>query len=139
MNLGENIYSNRTRCHLSQGDLADSLDVSRQSISKWENNAATPELDKLVRMCSIFDITLDELVFARSATDTAATEQPAVIPHRPDMASMKRTAIGLILLSVGLLSFLLAAFWGPQLRIGEELGEKLSLCVVFSSAILLAP
>ena len=38
------------------------LDVSRQSISKWENNLAVPELDKLVKLSEIFEISLDMLV-----------------------------------------------------------------------------
>lgn len=66
MNLGENIYHHRTGKNMSQGDLAAALDVSRQSVSKWENNIAVPELEKLVRMCELFGITLDELVGAQA-------------------------------------------------------------------------
>ena len=62
MNLGENIYRLRTARNLSQGALADALEVSRQSVSKWENNSATPELDKLIKMSELFGVTLDELV-----------------------------------------------------------------------------
>lgn len=62
MNLGENIYRFRTEKNMSQGDLADALDVSRQSVSKWENNSATPELEKLMKMSELFGIPLDELV-----------------------------------------------------------------------------
>lgn len=62
MNLGENIYRLRTQHNMSQGDLADALDVSRQSVSKWENNSATPELEKLLKMSELFGVTLDELV-----------------------------------------------------------------------------
>lgn len=61
MNLGEKIYQLRTEKNLSQGDLADRLDVSRQSVSKWENNMAVPDLDKLIKLCDIFEISLDEL------------------------------------------------------------------------------
>ena len=62
MNLGENIYRFRTEKNMSQGDLADALDVSRQSVSKWENNSATPELEKLIKMSDLFGVSLDELV-----------------------------------------------------------------------------
>ena len=48
MNLGENIHTYRTQQNMSQGELANMLDVSRQSVSKWENNLALPELDKLI-------------------------------------------------------------------------------------------
>ena len=62
MNLGERIYKLRTEKNLSQGDLADLLDVSRQSISKWENNSSVPELEKIVKLSEIFEVSLDELV-----------------------------------------------------------------------------
>lgn len=62
MELGENIYRLRTEQRMSQGDLAEALDVSRQSVSKWETGSAVPELDKLVKMSKLFGVTLDELV-----------------------------------------------------------------------------
>ena len=49
MTLGQNIARLRTQKNLSQGDLADALEVSRQSVSKWETDASIPELDKLLR------------------------------------------------------------------------------------------
>ncbi len=75
MNLGENIYKFRTQKNMSQGDLADALDVSRQSVSKWENNAAVPELEKLVKMAQVFCITLDELV-SGTTPDNASQQSP---------------------------------------------------------------
>ena len=62
MNLGETIYRLRTNKQMSQGELAEMLEVSRQSISKWENNSAVPELEKLLRLSEIFEVSLDELV-----------------------------------------------------------------------------
>ena len=59
MGLGEKIYALRTDKGMSQTDLAEALDVSRQSISKWETNASIPELDKLLKMSEIFGISLD--------------------------------------------------------------------------------
>ena len=47
MSLAENIYKFRTEQNMSQLDLADTLEVSRQSVSKWETGAAVQELDKL--------------------------------------------------------------------------------------------
>lgn len=61
MDLGKNIYEFRISKNLSQGDLAELLDVSRQSVSKWETETAIPDLDKLMKMCDVFDVTLDEL------------------------------------------------------------------------------
>lgn len=62
MKIAEQICRLRTAAGLSQGDLAEKLEVSRQSISKWETGASIPEIDKLVKMSELFGITLDELV-----------------------------------------------------------------------------
>lgn len=132
MNLGENIFKHRTNHHLSQGDLANALDVSRQSVSKWENNSAVPELDKLIKMSDLFDITLDDLVYGEEL------QHPQPPNAAPTTAHSMRTIIGLILLSFGLVAFLLSVFWGNQLRMGEELAEILSVSVVFISVVVLA-
>ena len=73
MSLAENIYCYRTERNMSQLDLADALDVSRQSVSKWETGAAVPELDKLIKMAKLFGVTLDELV---SGEAPAPKEEP---------------------------------------------------------------
>lgn len=62
MKLGEKIALLRGQNKMSQGDLAEKLEVSRQSVSKWETGASVPELDKLIMMSKLFNITLDELV-----------------------------------------------------------------------------
>ncbi|MEG2686715.1 MAG: helix-turn-helix transcriptional regulator, partial [Christensenellaceae bacterium] len=62
MSLGDRIRSLRGEKNLSQNDLAELLKVSRQSISKWETDGATPDLDKLVSMSEIFGVTLDTLI-----------------------------------------------------------------------------
>ncbi len=80
MNLGESIYKYRTERSMSQGDLADALEVSRQSVSKWENNSAVPELDKLIKMAMIFGITLDELVTGAEKKAPEPASAPAPVP-----------------------------------------------------------
>lgn len=62
MTLGKRIYDLRTAKNLSQGDLAEALDVSRQSVSKWETDTSVPDLDKLVKLCDLFEVSMDELV-----------------------------------------------------------------------------
>ena len=62
MSLGQRICLYRTRRGMSQLELAERLEVSRQSISKWETDASVPELEKLVNLCEVFEVTLDELV-----------------------------------------------------------------------------
>ena len=62
MKLGEKIYNLRTAKNLSQGDLAEMLGVSRQSISKWENSSAMPDLEKIIKLSDIFEVSIDEMV-----------------------------------------------------------------------------
>lgn len=77
MKLGENIYRLRTAKKLSQGDLAEQLEVSRQSVSKWENGVSVPDLDKLIRMSELFAVSLDTLVNGTIPEGSEETEQPA--------------------------------------------------------------
>ncbi len=61
-NLGERLYGLRTSREMSQGDLAEKLDVSRQTISKWENNMSIPELDKIIALSNLFGVSVDYIV-----------------------------------------------------------------------------
>ena len=76
MNLGERIYQMRTTRNMSQGDLADKLNVSRQSISKWENNMSVPDLEKIVLLSNIFQVSLDELVKGEEPSTVLVAEKP---------------------------------------------------------------
>lgn len=62
MTFAENLMALRKQHGLSQEGLGDVVDVSRQTVSKWELGLTTPELDKLVGLAEYFHITLDELV-----------------------------------------------------------------------------
>ena len=77
MDLGERLYQLRKARNLSQGEVADALGVSRQSVSKWENDTSVPELDKLVKLGELFGLTLDELVKGEAAP------APVGRPERP--------------------------------------------------------
>lgn len=61
MNFSEKLMKLRKENKLSQEQLANMLDVSRQSVSKWESGQTYPEMDKLLALCKIFKCTLDEL------------------------------------------------------------------------------
>lgn len=62
MNLADNLKKIRKEHHLSQEQLAEQLGVSRQSVSKWESNLAYPEMDKVLQLCKLFDLNMDELL-----------------------------------------------------------------------------
>lgn len=58
----QNLIKLRKQSQLSQSDLAEQLNISRQSISKWENGETTPDLTSLVKLAEILHVDLDELV-----------------------------------------------------------------------------
>lgn len=62
MSFGERLYKLRSEKNISQEELAELLDVSRQSISKWENDKAYPEMTRLLFMSDYFDVSLDYLM-----------------------------------------------------------------------------
>ena len=62
MKLSEKILSLRTAGGLSQGDLAEKLEVSRQSVSKWETGQSAPDLDKIIKIADLFGVTTDYLL-----------------------------------------------------------------------------
>ena len=62
MNIGEKIYNLRKKKNLSQEDLASVLNVSRQTISKWETGESNPDIDKIVPLCNFFEISTDEFL-----------------------------------------------------------------------------
>ncbi|MGI5897676.1 MAG: helix-turn-helix transcriptional regulator [Candidatus Dojkabacteria bacterium] len=62
MSFRKNLEHLRKSANLSQEDFAYKLGVSRQAVSKWESGAAYPETEKILKMCDIFNCTLDELM-----------------------------------------------------------------------------
>lgn len=115
MNLGEKIYQLRTQKNLSQGDLADALDVSRQSISKWETGSSVPELDKLIKLSQLFEVSLDELILDKQPEEAPPPPEPRIIyVERQEPRSTRKTA-GVVLLCFAGLVWLLISLLGDVL------------------------
>ena len=112
LNLGEQICKHRTARGLSQLELAEKLEVSRQSISKWETNVAVPELEKLVKMADFFEITLDELILDKR--DPVVVEQEKIIEEtvHKTVAEVKKEerSTSVVKIVFGVL-FLILGFW----------------------------
>ena len=75
MTIGEQIQNIRISRGLTQERLAELLEVSRQSVSKWELSQAVPELDKVIRMSELFDVSTDELLL-RKTENKQSNENP---------------------------------------------------------------
>lgn len=62
MKFGENLYNLRKATKMSQEKLAEKMGVTRQSVSKWENGESYPEMEKIMKLCSIFHCKINDLV-----------------------------------------------------------------------------
>ena len=74
MNFAENLMALRRGRGWSQEELGERLGVTRQTVSKWELGQTTPELEKLVELAGLFDLSLDELVGNGEGTGGAAQQ-----------------------------------------------------------------
>lgn len=82
MTLGARLQELRLRHGMSQDALADKLGVSRQAVSKWERDEATPDLDKIIKLSELYGISLDALL--KEEPQPAKTQQTPPHPHKAD-------------------------------------------------------
>lgn len=136
MTLGENIVRLRTEKNWSQGDLADALDISRQSVSKWETDASVPELEKLLKLSELFGVTLDALVRGEDApqSEPAAaevqTDPSSFAPQAVPARDKSRSIIGTVLLCTGAVIVLLFLLLFGSIFSGLLFGAPFFLCGV---------
>ena len=116
MNLAEKIAELRKQNNWSQEELAERLDVSRQSVSKWEGGVSTPELEKLVRLSEIFGVSVDSLL----KDDTEPL--PAESNERPRRVSREEAE----------------SFMELTQRTGERIALGVSLCIVSPLLLILS-
>ena len=76
MEFNNKLYELRKQKGFSQEELANRLNVSRQTVSKWEVGDSTPDMEKLIAISDLFGISLDELVLDK-APEPASAPQPA--------------------------------------------------------------
>lgn len=68
MEFNNRLYELRKQKGLSQEELANKVNVSRQTVSKWEIGDSTPDMEKLIALSDLFDISLDELMVGKVPT-----------------------------------------------------------------------
>ena len=74
MSVGERIAELRKRCELSQGQLASLMGVSRQAISKWENDQTTPDTLNLIRLAEVFESDVEYIATGQVRVDLREVE-----------------------------------------------------------------
>ena len=96
MTVGERIQQLREAAGLSQEQLAEQIDVSRQSVSKWELNDAAPEISKIIALSELFGISTDELLKGAESAHAAPKRQESIDTIARLNAAEKRIRTGFI-------------------------------------------
>ena len=76
MEFNNKLYELRKQKGFSQEELANRLNVSRQTVSKWEVGDSTPDMEKLIAISDLFGISLDELVLGKAPTPETPPPPP---------------------------------------------------------------
>ena len=127
MSLAENLQFLRAREGLTQEQLAERLDVSRQSVSKWESSASFPEMDTLLKLCDMFHTDMDTLL--RGSVEQTLSEDTAGY-DRFMTNYARKIASGVAAIIVGVAIFCLASLTGE--------GQAGMLCMAAFFLILTA-
>ncbi len=101
MSIGERLINLRKSKNLSQEQVADKLNVTRQTISKWETDQSMPDLDKIIPICELFGITTDELL-----SGVVKEKEEVMIEDQREIRKKKSLGIGL-----GVLGYFVAIAW----------------------------
>lgn len=139
MKFSDNLQNLRKQHNISQEQLAEQINVSRQSISKWESGDSYPETEKLIALCEIFDCKLDDLVRGEvqsAATKSEITGQTTILRQYDQLMNHFSTGVsigvGIILLgTTALLGIMgLKAFGRNTVAYYDTLGLVALLCSV---------
>ena len=109
MEFNNKLYELRKQKGLSQEELANKLNVSRQTVSKWELGDSTPDMEKLTGLSDLFEISLDELVLGKvpevqaqsiKVSNVAETIEEKVLTPRNKKRARKILKITLVIFGI---------------------------------------
>lgn len=104
MDLGSRIKTEREKLNLSQDELAQRMKISRQAISKWETGKSYPDIEKILQLSNIFNLSLDELV-----KGDKNFQENLIRKGRSNMSGL--AILGYLLLALGVI----VGIWGGTL------------------------
>ena len=97
MKFSENLINLRKSKGMSQEDLARSLDVTRQTVSKWELDQTVPDMNKLIEISKLFEISLDELINNMQNLNSKDKYRESAVEKNNKNISIKLFIVGLII------------------------------------------
>ena len=105
MSLGENLQFLRKKENITQEQLAEQLNVSRQSVSKWESDSAYPEMDKLLQLCNLFHCSMDDLV-QKEISQVYIEDKADYDNHFNEFSKYVSLAVGIILFGLSVMNLI---------------------------------
>lgn len=148
MILGEKIAQLRRKNGWSQEELADKMEVSRQAVSKWESNQTTPDLERILRLSSLFGVTIDYLLKDDAAPEiprAEAEEDPQIrlisLADAADYLTLRerasvQIALGTFLCFLSIIPLLLLGAAAEQFQQSEALAALIGLVSLFLLAAI---
>ncbi len=121
MALSDKLYTLRKKSGLSQEQLAEQLNVSRQAISKWESGTSSPESDKLIAISRYFNVSLDYLMKEdnNQSKDTPQTEKR----ESAQVANRTQRSVGFIICIGGIICLIV---WGLLSMLNPTASNQIS-------------
>ena len=129
MNFAENLQNLRKKKNMTQDELAEKLQVSRQAVSKWESGSGYPETEKIISICEIFDCSMDELVRGKITLDKKDNYDLVM------STSAKQVAIAVTLILLGVSIFLTIIGLSPDV----EQSSLIGICVILLGVAFAVP
>ena len=131
MNIGEKLFELRKGKNLSQEEVAEKLNVTRQTVSKWETNQSTPDFDKIIPLCELFEIGAEELLTGKKVGNQEIQEE--VIEEKTlTKEEVKRKSAEIVSTSVFIyivaVAFLMVTI--PVLRMNPIVASAIFLCLI---------
>lgn len=105
MNLGNRLYELRKEKKISQEEAAEKLNVTRQTISKWETNQSQPDFDKILPLCKLYEISTEELF---ESNKIEKQKEDKMIDTSLDSNMKKKTAL---IVSISVFLYFVAVIW----------------------------
>ena len=137
MDIGEKLFELRKGKNLSQEEVAEKLNVTRQTVSKWETNQSTPDFDKIIPICELFEITTEELLTGKKpeekVEEEAEVKKEDVEEERPlTKQEVKRKSAEVVSTSVFLyiLAVVFIMITIPVLRMNPIIASSIFLVIV---------
>jgi len=133
MAFSENLQFIRTQAGVTQEQMAEQLEVSRQSVSKWEGGQSFPEMDTLLRICDLYDVDLDTLLRG-SVEESRVSDTAQYDAFMNRFAKRIAGAVAAIIAALGVF-FPTSELWGGSTA--ELLAGTLFMLVVTVSVVVL--